>query len=88
MFHIIQSLCDICLSCISTESNADSKRLSQTPGVTTKDDDSSAYNDEEAHAQTEEEKAVVDESAGADRTDLVPADVIQLLDAILERIEE
>lgn len=60
----------------------------QTQDGKTKDDEEN--NNEEVHAHDDEEEAAVevDETAGADNKSLVSADVMQLLDTIIERIEE
>ena len=78
--------------CLSPEgSNADEKETRQPQDGKTEDDDiPDNNNNEEKHARDDEEKAAVetDETAGADDKSLVSADVIQLLDSIIERIGE
>ena len=75
---------------ISLEINAHNEGTLQTQVGKTKDHDTSENNNEEVHAHDDEQEAAVevDETAGADNGSLVSANVIQLLDSILERIED
>ena len=75
---------------ISPEINPDNEGTPQTQAGKIKDHNTSENNNEEVHAQDDELEAAVevDGTAGADNGSLVPADVIQLLDSILERIED
>ena len=76
-------------SSISLGSNPDNKEIPHTAEGKTNEDIENNNEPVEAHAHAKTETAVeVDKIAGADNNSLVCADVIQLLEAILERLEE
>lgn len=71
------------------ESNPDNKELPHTLEGKTNEDIENNNEPVEEHAHDKVETTVeVDEIAGADNKSLVYADVIKLLEAILERLEE
>jgi len=74
----------------SLESNPDNEEISHTPdGKLTNEDIENNNEPVEAHAHGKAETAVgVDDIAGADNKSLVYPVVVQLLEAILERLEE
>ena len=73
----------------SLESNPDNKELTHKSEGKTNEDIENNNEPVEAHAHGKAETGVeVDEIAGADNKSLIYADVIQLLEAILDRLEE
>ena len=73
----------------SLESSPDNKEISHKPVGKTNEDIENNNEPIGGYAHVKTETAVeVDEIAGADNSSLVYADVIQLLEAMLDRLEE
>jgi len=71
------------------ESSPDNKEISHKPEGQTNEDIENNNEPVGGYAHAKTETAVeVDEIAGADNSSLVYADVIQLLEAMLDRLEE